>query len=682
VYDAFRLLYSRIAQNEGEIFTAQHYSYNHHLGACPLCQGLGGVNQCDPEELIVATEKSIWNGAITLNKAVAYYADPNGQFMATLKEVAHQKKWDISRPWQELETEVQEIILYGTKDTEWNVTWEFVTKTSTGTQELTAKWHGLCHYINNEYQRKRLNKNIKSIEEVLHTVECPTCKGSRLKPALLQTKFLGLNIHQISCLRISDCLTLLETKQSNSGRTISAISKVVIPPVIQSLKTIAQLGLDYLSLDRSVSSISGGERQRVTLAGQLSNHLFGVTYVLDEPTIGLDEVQVSVLAKALKQMVKNGNTVVVVEHDPSFIKSADYLIEMGPEAGSRGGQVMYQGRLTDLTKAHHTVTFPLLQKQSLSIPNKTNPKGIIFGLKGANAHNLKNNDVAFYSEQITAVTGISGSGKSSLIKEVLYRSWQKNRPVNCTEIYGFTQFEEVLLIDQEALIQNRLSTPLTFTGIIEPLKALFSKTEMAKIAGLKKADFSYQSKQGKCPTCNGHGKLRTSMDFMSDIWLTCDSCNGKRYNTVVLACKWNDHTIGDILEFTVLEAFETFNREENRSMDTQRITDRLIVLMRVGLGHLILGQSGHTLSGGEAQRLKLATSMMEKRKGATLYLFDEPSTGLHYNDILPLIKVYQHLVNHGDTVVYIEHNKTLIESADRMITLGPGSGEHGGQIAI
>jgi len=291
---------------------------------------------------------------------------------------------------------------------------------------------------------------------------------------------------------------------------------------------------------------------------------------------------------------------------------------------------------------------------------------------GAFANNLKNVDVTFYAGQVIVVTGVSGSGKSSLIKEVLYSSWLKNRPVNCASVHGLEQFDEVLLIDQEALKQNRLSTTVSYTGIIEHIKTVFSKTVSAKNSGLKKADFSYQNKNGKCKTCSGHGKLKTSMDFMSDIWLTCDNCKGMRYNDTVLSCKFKERSIGEVLQMTVQEAIELF--------DAGTLVDNLNTLKQVGVGHLLLGQSGNTLSGGEAQRLKLATAMLQKRKDTSLYLFDEPSTGLHYFDILQLSIVFQSLVDRGDTVLFIEHNSTLIESANQIITLGPGSGESGGKL--
>lgn len=672
VYDAFRLLYSRIAQHEGENYTAQHFSFNHHLGACPHCDGLGVKLTCDPNEVIVAPHLSIWEGAVSTNKAMAYYADVNGQFMATLKEVAKQKNWNIDRPWQALEDEIKEVILYGTGDEIWEVTWEFTTKSRTGKQALTAKWRGFCNYIDEEYQRKLHNKSIQRVEDLLHEVECPVCQGSRLKPELLNTKFLGKDIHALSSMDIDTCLRLMEPLDTQVDPIVLAISHVVLPTVKEAMNTMVELGLGYLNLDRAVSTLSGGERQRVTLAGQLSTHLFGVTYVLDEPTIGLDKAQVTALASALKRIVSNGNTVVVVEHDASFIQSADYMIEMGPGAGNLGGEVIYQGKVSDIAKARHSVTYKLLEANESVLPKTQRPKGDPFGVKGAFANNLKHIAVTLYARQIIAITGVSGSGKSSLVKEVLYTSWLKNRPVNCASVYGLEQFEEVLLMDQSILTHDRLSTPASHTGIMEQLKTLFSKTARAKEAGLKKSDFSYQSKNGKCATCGGHGKVKTSMDFMSDVWLTCDTCKGIRYNDTILACKLKGHSIGEVLQMTVLEAITFF--------ESEAIVESLEVLRQVGVGHLRLGQAGNTLSGGESQRLKLATSILQKRKGRTLYLFDEPSTGLHYFDILQLIKVFQSLVDRGDTVLFIEHNATLIASADQLVTLGPGSGEQGGEV--
>lgn len=672
IYDAFRLLYSRISQQQGRKYTAQHFSFNHHLGACPQCVGLGVNRKCDVNEIVVSMDKAIMDGAISSNKAIAYYADMNGQFMSTLKEVARKKGFNLKLPWKDLEAEVQNIILYGTGDRIWDVEWEFTTKSRSGKQSLSVKWLGFCNYIDEEYQRKLHNKNLQSIDELLSDFECSACQGSRLKSELLETKFLGKNIHDLSRMTIKSCLDIIGSVENEINTVIIALSEVILPGVKESLKTLVDLGLGYLNLDRSVSTLSGGERQRVTLAGQLSSHLFGVIYVLDEPTIGLDELQVKVLSAVLKNIVANGNTVVVVEHDPLFISEADYLIEMGPGSGRNGGNVVFEGKVRDISKVKDSVTYQLLHGENDEVGLKQKSTSLSFGLKEANANNLKSIDVSFNSNQVIAVKGVSGSGKSSLIKDVLYESWLKSRPVNCSSVFGLDQFENVVLVDQEVVTQNRLSTPVSYTGIIEHIKSIFSKTDSAKELGLKKADFSYQSKNGKCSICAGHGKLKTSMDFMSDIWLTCDTCRGSRYNDIVLGCTYKNRSIGDVLRMSVVEAIDYF--------EVGLIVDHLNVLKKVGVGHLILGQAGNTLSGGEAQRLKLANSMMKKIKGSTLYLFDEPSTGLHYFDILSLIKVFQSLVEKGNTVLFIEQNKTLIQCAHQIITLGPGSGESGGEV--
>ena len=532
VYDAFRLLYSRIAQHEGKHFTAQHFSFNHHLGACPSCEGLGVQQRCQTEELILTPEKSIFDDCFIENKALKYYTDPNGQFMAILKTVGQHFQWNLEQPWSDLTNEIKDVIWYGTGEQQWEVIWKFKTKSRSGTQSLTAPWLGLCNYIDDEYERKRHNKNTIALEALLHDVPCSSCNGSRLKPELLHTTFLNKNIHELSQLSIAACLNLMTTA-THEDLVVSALSESVIPSVEATLKMITDLGLGYLNLNRSVQSLSGGERQRVTLAGQLSFQLFGVTYVLDEPTIGLDQDQVSILNKALRNIVNKGNTVVVVEHDKSFIEKADYIIEMGPEAGYYGGEVMYQGKIEELNE--DTLTYRLLHEPFIQPKKEPITSGTVFGVRGACANNLKAIDVEFHSKQLIAVTGVSGSGKSSLIKEVLHRSYSKNKPVNCDEVLGLDQFDEILLIGQEALAQQRLMTPASYTGILDLLKTIYAKTETAKQLGLKKGDFSYQSKKGKCPTCTGHGKVKVSMDFMSDLWLNCDRCNGMRYHEMY----WN-----------------------------------------------------------------------------------------------------------------------------------------------
>lgn len=672
VNDAFRLLYSRIAQNNGERFTAQHFSFNHHLGACPTCKGLGSQLKCNPDEIVLDSTKSILDGAISSNKAIAYYADLKGQFIATLKEAAKEKGWNLSEPWNKLHKDVQEGVLYGAGEKEWDVEWEFSTKSRSGVQELKAKWIGFCNYIDDEYERKLHNKNIENLEGLLHKVECRACSGARLKSELLEPTFIGKNISELSGMSIRKCLEHIENSAIENDDFLNAVCQLVLPVVKKTLKTVTNLGLDYLQLNRSIDTLSGGEYQRINLAGQLSTKLHGVTYVLDEPTLGLDQAQIEVLSDILKQIVNNGNTVVIVEHDPFFIEKADYIIEMGPGAGSLGGTLIFQGPISDILKQEDSVTYKLLNNRSKIEPLKTKGDGKCFEVNGAASNNLKSIDVVFNSGCVTAVTGVSGSGKSSLIKDTLYNSWIRKRPMGCSEIKGLYQFDEVILIDQKGLELNRTSTVFTYTGLMDKVRGVFAKTDSAKLSGIKKADFSYQSKNGKCPSCSGSGKVKTSMDFMSDIWLVCDECHGGRYSNKVQSILFNGKSISDVLDLSVVEAIEFF--------DDKAIGNDLVFLNRVGVGHLKLGQEGNTLSGGEAQRLKLATSLMQKSEGSTLYLIDEPSTGLHYFDILNLIDVFRSIIEEGDTILVIEHNKTIIDSADHIVTLGPGSGENGGEL--
>lgn len=669
VYDALRLLYSRIAQNKGLSFTAQHFSFNDHLGACAKCKGLGTVKKCNAKKVIIDAQTSILNWAV-INKALRYYTDPNGQFIATLNEVARHYNWDVHLPWNELPHEAKEIVLYGAGEKEWDVEWKYSTKSRSGVQKLKAKWLGLCNYIHDEYDRKLHNKNISSLQELMHDVVCPTCEGSRLKSELLTTQFRGKDISELTQLSISKAKQLIDSIEYEENVIVSAVGAVVLPNVSRSLAAMQDLGLGYLTLDRSLISLSGGERQRVTLAGQLSSHLFGVTYVLDEPTIGLDAGQVDVLIRVLDQIIKRGNTVIVIEHDPSFMSKADYIIEMGPGAGKLGGEVVYQGRKENLIE--DSLTYTLLHASENLLEKVDHKRGKAFGIIGANANNLKNIDVDFHAKQLTAVRGVSGSGKSSLIKEVLYQSWVEKSPAHCTSTFGLDQFIDVQLIDQKVISSSRLSTVASYTGVLDFIKKLFANTDSAKEAGLKSGDFSYLSKRGKCPSCSGHGQLKTSMDFMNDIWLTCPICNGGRYHLQIKEHTVNNRSVDEVLSMTINE-FADFT-------ESKVVLEKLKVLQKVGVGHLHLGQSTDTLSGGEAQRLKLCIHLMKTRNGATLYLIDEPSTGLHYYDIVLLLEVFNAIVERGDTVVFIEHNQALVEAANDVITLGPGSGDAGGRI--
>jgi len=671
IYATIRLLYARISAENGLNYSAQNYSFNHHSGACIACGGQGVKLKCDPDAVIVHPQKSILEGAISENKSVHYYGDQNGQFMATLKTLAEYKKWDLDQPWKELSSEQQNVILYG-DETELDVVWTFKNKSRTGTQELKAKWLGLCNYIDDEYQRRLSNKNKQTLEAVLHEVKCPRCNGSRLKRELLETEFLGLNIHELTELTVSECSERISDLSSINSVAEKAIAEAIIPGVQQKMKPIIDLGLGHLSLNRSVKSLSGGEYQRIALAGQFSADLFGVIYVLDEPTIGLDSGQIEALINLLHGLIEKGNTVVAVEHDRQFIQSTDYIIEMGPGAGKAGGEVIFQGSKEELQQYPNTLTQQLLKAAPQIQAKAFNHQGKSFGVNGAYQNNLKNIDVSFQPGSIIAVTGVSGSGKSTLIRDVLFQSYVKKRPVGCSSVFGLDQFDELVLMDQNPLKITRLGTLASYTNILDDIRGEFAKSKEAKELGFKKADFSYQSKKGKCSGCNGYGKQKTSLDFMGDVWTVCDVCGGKRYNSDILMCKVNDQSIGGVLNMSIDEALNFFT--------SKKINEKLKLLKNVGIGHLQLGQAGNELSGGEAQRLKLASQLMSKSEGKTLYLFDEPSTGLHQQDILKLIELFQKLVEKENTVLFIEHNSTLTACANQLIKLGPGSGTLGGKL--
>ncbi|MCR9172359.1 MAG: excinuclease ABC subunit UvrA [bacterium] len=673
IYDHFRLLIARVADEDYSTISAQHFSFNHHLGACPMCKGMGVVEACDPNLVVIEPSKNIWEGALSENKSLKYYSNPDGQFMATLQTIAQQRNWDIFKPWRALSEEIQQVILYGTGDEQWKVTWNFKNKSRSGVQELEMKWLGLCGYINDEFERKRQNKNIQSLEALLHDVTCPTCAGSRLKSELLSIQFLDKNIAEWMRLTVSEMRELLEDIPKIKDAKTKVVAKKVSPSILTQLAVLENLGLSYLNMDRGVATLSGGEYQRVLLSGQLDSNLNGVTYILDEPTIGLDQQQVKTLEKLLRGIIKHGNTVVVVEHDPQFIQFADYIIEMGPEAGENGGQVIFQGDQNALLKNRNTKTYSLLH-ENVSLRKIQGQSSESFTVHKASANNLKNIDVRFQLGAFTVISGVSGSGKTSLMRDVLYQSTLRKRPVHCASITGANLFEEfqTVYIDQQPLATTRAMTPAGFLGILDALQAIYSKVDEAKSTGLKKSDFSYLSKKGKCPTCAGNGRVKTSLDFMSDVWTDCDTCFGSRYSEDINAILWRERSIGELLQLTIDQSMEF--------LADQKISGTLQLLIKLGLGHIRLGQPANTLSGGESQRVKLAKALVTSSHLPRLFLLDEPGTGLHVHDLQRLLAVFQEIIDGGDTIISIDHNQQLIASASHEIKLGPGSGQNGGRL--
>jgi excinuclease ABC subunit A len=672
--DLYRLLYSRIAQAEGLNYSSRDFSFNNESGACPDCHGLGYQLHCVAHKLITHPENSIVEGAMKGHKIGLFYGDPHGQYIATLKEAARQEGVDITKPWKDLPELSQELILKGTGEKEYDVTWEFKNKTRKGEFKMKSAWPGFFYLIEDEHQRKHLNKNTRDIENLLEETCCPTCLGSRLKPELLKVKLNGFNIATLSAFTIAETLSFFgELRQKEYPSAIHGIINEITPLAVDHLKVMQELGLSYLSPDRSSMSLSGGEGQRLRLAGALSAQLFGVTYVFDEPSIGLHTRDILPVLTVIRRLVSKGNTAVVVEHDREFISQADYIIEMGPGAGQNGGKVMTAGTMDEIQNNPDSLTGSWIRHYS---PAKPVGRGVAvdsFGVTGAFEHNLKQINVSFISNGIIALTGVSGSGKSTLMNHVLFESHKRGIPAGCKGFYGLHQFDRLIAVNQQPLGSNALSTPATYTGLMDVLRDLYAGTKEAKQHSFGKNIFSYLSKEGKCPDCNGYGQKKTSMDFMNDIWTLCDTCKGGRFDEKVGKIILYGHTMSDVLKMTVDEASSAFR-------DADKVLSYLRIMQDVGIGHIVLGQSCETLSGGEAQRLRLVSELIHYRSGKNLYLFDEPTTGLHDLDIQKLMHLFNQLADEGHTLMFIEHNPLLISIANQVITLGLGSGPQGGYL--
>lgn len=674
INDHLRLLYSRLAQQQGFSFSAQQFSFNHQSGACTTCEGLGVTLQGNPEALVAHPEKSVLDGAISGNRIANYYGNPDGQFIAILKAVGLSENLGLDRPWNALEPAVRNLVLNGTGEQIWETTWRFKTATREGEQAVKAAWLGFSGYVEDEFRRKHQNKNIQTLTELLHPVSCTLCGGARLQTERLAIKWQGRSIADWSALPIDDIRPELAKAQAAEKQAIlKEILQEILPPVQQQLQLIQALGLGYLSLNRSSPSLSGGEGQRLRLAGQLAAQLHGVTYVLDEPTVGLHDDNTQQLLEVLRLLINRGNTVVVVEHDTTVIQAADYLVEMGPGSGIEGGHIVAAGAPQKVLQHPDSITGPLLiEAATLTFPPR-NLQPEAFGVQGAFANNLQDLDATFTAGGLIAVAGPSGSGKTSLIREVLWPSIKAGRPRGCRNSFGLSLFDAVGWIDQRPLSGTESSTPATFTGLMDRLRAAYSMLPEAREQGLKKSAFSYLHKEGRCPECNGFGRIKSALDFLSDVWVACESCKGKRYRKAVLNVKLNGLSIGDCLHLTVSEALVALK-------ELPKARPALEALHQLGLGHLKLGHPGNALSGGEAQRLKLAKELAQPTKGRKLFLLDEPSTGLHLRDLKMLAKVLHELTVQGHTVLYIEHHPKLIAMADQVINIGPGSGVQGGRL--
>lgn len=632
------------------------FSFNSGHGACPICTGLGTKSEIDPE-LVFNSNLSILEGAI---KPLSHAnLSGNGLFLE-LNELATRHNFSLRPAIKELTAEQRKLILIGDE-----------------------RFGGLLKSLEDKYIETKSSFVKQEIEKVMRVSLCPACHGARLKPEVLAVKIDSLSIFEITNKSIKELSVLLNSwlrgRLTLNGQT--RIVEPIVKEMIKNLELLSNVGLDYLTLSRSAATLSGGEAQRIRLASQVGSTLSGVLYVLDEPSIGLHQRDNDRLITTLKNLRDNGNTVIVVEHDASTMLAADWLIDIGPGAGEYGGQVLFTGRPQDIKDCKESLTGAYLSgKKEIKIPSKfRGGSGKAIKILGATEHNLKNIDVEIPLGKLVAITGVSGSGKSTLMSDILanalsrkfYRA--KTEPGAHRELKGLEFIDKVIDIDQSPIGRTPRSNPATYTGLFTYIRDLFADLPEARVKGLSAGHFSFNVPGGRCENCAGDGVIKVEMQFLTDVYLTCDVCGGKKFKPKVLEVLYQGKNIFEVLDMTVSEAREFFRNHS-------AITQKLKTLDEVGLGYIKLGQSATTFSGGEAQRIKLATELSRRATGKTLYILDEPTTGLHFADIDRLLKVLNLLVDQGNTVLIIEHNLDVVKAVDWIIDLGPDGGEAGGRL--
>jgi excinuclease ABC subunit A len=676
IYDLFRLLWSRIGrtQSGGQPGFSSVFSFNHEHGACPVCDGLGEITVCDPDKLITDPGGSILSGAMDGTRTGKFYGDPYGQYVSTLKAVGQQHGVDFSVAWAGLSPGMKQLALYGTGEEVYEVDWEFRRNNRTGTHHFSGKWAGLTALVNEEYRRKHADHRAEGMKDVMMTVQCPECSGTRLRKEALEFLVGGIPISTLSGYSVSAALGFFQdTGLHLDSQVDRAIAAPLVQEITRRLSFLNGLGLSYLATGRSSASLSGGETQRIRLAAQLGSGLTGMTYVLDEPTLGLHPADTRNLMSLVRELREAGNTIIITEHDREVILAADHILDLGPGAGRQGGEIVAEGSPAELIANPGSVTGPFLAGRYPVIPsrNRTLAPGIT--LTGASAHTLNIPELHIPARGIILVTGVSGSGKSSLVFGVLNASLESNQPVECKAITGHERFRKTIRVHPRSTFTGSNGTPATYTGVFDRIRDLFSRTEEAVKRNLTKNHFSFLGKEGRCERCQGAGRIRISMDFLADVWLECDLCGGKRYRDEILTPTFKGATIADVLGMTFTEASLLFKEDKN-------LRNSFEMIGQVGLGYLQLGQPLETLSGGESQRLMMATGLFRPSGGEVLYLLEEPSTGLHFLDLEYLMALFHRLADDGHTLVIIDHDPDVILHADWVIDLGPGAGDRGGQV--
>ena len=656
-----------------EELTPRMFSFNNPFGACPTCTGLGNQLKADPALMIQDGGKSILDGAIQASGWNNIRGD--GISRMYFDALSKKYKFSLTEPWNSLSDEAKNIILYGTK----GETLELHYDQPRGKGVLKQAFEGICNNIERRYKETQSDASRKELEELMSECPCPDCQGRRLRKGSLAVTVGEKNIYEFTTLSVEDALIWMD------GLTLTEQQMLIADRILKEIRSrlgfLKSVGLGYLTLARSAGTLSGGESQRIRLATQIGSSLMGVLYILDEPSIGLHQRDNDKLLATLKNLRDLGNSLIVVEHDEDTMRYADYLIDIGPGAGVHGGQVVVAGTPAEVMANPDSLTGQYLSgKKKIEVPAVRRPgNGKVLKVIGAAENNLRHIDVEFPLGTFTVVTGVSGSGKSSLVNEVLFKRLgaelmrMKVRPGKCDRIEGMEYLDKVVNIDQSPIGRTPRSNPATYTGLFNDIRDLFASTQEAKSRGYGQGRFSFNVRGGRCEACSGDGLLKIEMHFLPDIFVPCEVCKGRRYNRETLEVRYKGKNIADVLDMTVDEALDFFSA-------LPKLKKRLQTLQDVGLGYVKLGQPSTELSGGEAQRVKLATELSKQATGKTIYILDEPTTGLHSDDVRKLLEVLQRLVDAGNTVVVIEHNLDVIKCADHLIDLGPEGGDGGGTI--
>lgn len=651
--------------------TPRMFSFNSPFGACPVCSGLGSQMEMDLELVLPDKAKSLAEGAIA-----PMSTNVKGYYMRQMDALVQKYGCTLDTPWQEMPAKLQQKLLYGTGEE----ILEFGYENMFGQYKIhRIPFEGVMNILNRRYRESESDTMREEYENYMSVNLCPECHGARLKPEVLAVTIGGKNIQQVTDMPVAQCQEFFQQVEFTDREL--TIGRQVLKEINARLGFLAKVGLEYLTLSRAAGTLSGGEAQRIRLATQIGSGLVGVLYILDEPSIGLHQRDNNKLLEALKNLRNMGNTLLVVEHDEDTMRVADHIVDIGPGAGSQGGYVVAQGTAEEIMAVPESVTGQYLShKKFIPVPEKRRQgNGNFLEILGAEENNLKKVYLKLPLGVFTVITGVSGSGKSTLINEILYKAVAsklyriKGRPGKFKKLLGMENVDKVIDIDQSPIGRTPRSNPATYTGVFDLIRTLFSQCSEAKMRGYKPGRFSFNIKGGRCETCKGDGIIKIEMHFLSDVYVPCEVCGGARYNQETLEVKYKGKSIADVLDMTIEEAVEFFK-------NVPRIANKLQVLQDVGLGYVRLGQSATTLSGGEAQRVKLATELSRRSTGRTLYILDEPTTGLHTADIHRLLEILQRLVDGGDSVVVIEHNLDVIKSADYIVDLGPEGGDKGGTI--